>query len=65
MRAVELLAQPAAQNRAAGWSVVVLVVIAAAALLAGRRGPATAGVPVLVPIEPASPPPSLRAFDEP
>jgi len=44
---------------------VILVVIAAAALLAGRRGPATAGVPVLVPIEPASPPPSLRAFDEP
>ncbi len=57
MRAAELLAQPAAQDRAAGWSVAILVILAAAALLAGRRSPATSGVPVPVPIEPDLPPP--------
>ena len=63
MRAAELLSQPAAQDRAAGWSVVVLVVLAAAALLAGRRHPGASGVPVLVATEPALPPPP--AFGEP
>lgn len=65
MRAAELLSQPAAQDRAAGWSVVVLVILAAAALLAGRREPAeSSGVPVLVPVEPAPPPPP-RPLEEP
>jgi hypothetical protein len=64
MRAGELLSQPAAQDRAAGWSVVVLVVLAAAALLAGRRERGASDVPVLVPIEPQPAPPP-RAVEEP
>ncbi|MEP6994051.1 MAG: hypothetical protein ABI968_05965, partial [Acidobacteriota bacterium] len=35
--AIELLAQPAAADRAAGWLAVVLLVLAGVALLAGRR----------------------------
>jgi hypothetical protein len=65
MRAVELLAQPAAQDRAAGWSVVVLVVLAAVALLAGRRPAEALAVPVLVPEEPPLSPPPAQALEEP
>ncbi|PYQ36282.1 MAG: hypothetical protein DMF55_05430 [Acidobacteria bacterium] len=36
-RAIELLAQPATADRAAGWTVVALVVLASAVLLAGKR----------------------------
>jgi hypothetical protein len=64
MRAVELLSQPAAQDRAAGWSVAVLVVLAATTLLVGRREPQASTVPVLVPTEPALPP-APRALEEP
>jgi len=64
MRAAELFTQPAAQDRAAGWSVAVLVILAAAALLAGRREPEAPAVPVLVPTEPALAPPP-RALEEP
>jgi len=45
LRAAELLAQPAAPDRAAGWAVMVLVALGSAALLAGRRERAA---PVLV-----------------
>ncbi len=64
-RAVELLSQPAAQDRAAGWSVVILVILGAVALLAGRREPRDAEMAVVIPSpEPALPPPPA-ALEEP
>jgi MFS family permease len=61
MRAAELLGQSAAQDRAAGWSVVVLVVLAAVALLAGRRQAPASMTPAVVPWEPAVPEPPGEA----
>ena len=46
-RAVELLAQPATPDRAAGWTVAVLVILASVALLAGRREPGPLVTPEL------------------
>jgi len=46
-RAIELLAQPATPDRAAGWTVAVLVILASVALLAGRREPRSLGTPEL------------------
>ena len=65
MRAAELLAHPAAQDRAAGWSVVVLVVLAAVALLAGRRPAQAPAMPVLAAPEPELPSPPPQALEEP
>ena len=54
VRAVELLAQPATPDRAAGWTVVALVILASAALIAGRRERAAATPPKSVTPEPTA-----------
>jgi hypothetical protein len=59
-RAVELLVQPAAPDRVAGWTVAVLVILASAALLAGRRE-RVAAAPETVLSEPTAPLPSSLA----
>jgi hypothetical protein len=58
-RAVELLAQPAAPDRAAGWTVAVLVILASSALLAGRRDAAADPLETALPEAPDAPPASL------
>jgi hypothetical protein len=64
MRAAELLSQPAAPDRSAGWTVLVLCVLGAAALVAGRRGNAARDLRAApVEIEPATPLPTPA--DEP
>jgi len=60
MRAAELLSQPAAPDRSAGWTVMVLCVLAAAILVAGRRDardPLPAAVDLAPPIIPLPAPP--------
>ncbi len=57
LRAAELLAQPAAADRSAGWTVVLLVALGAVALVAGRRERMAAAPPQGVTLEPAPLPP--------
>jgi hypothetical protein len=54
--AIELLAQPAAADRAAGAVTAVLLVVAGAALLAGGRRDAGPALPVPAPVEPPTEP---------
>ena len=62
LRAAELLSQPAAADRTAGWTVVVLVLLAAIALVAGRRqsSDAWAAAPAIPEPVPVPGPPPLE-----